>query len=1706
MKWVRNPKLILNGKKEMKITNQDRYTNYIANFKKRLARIPESERPDSKSISRILLSAVKPIAIRQLVKKSMDTGKDPRDASFSQWRQESRKDSNKMKRLIKDICLYVDREILFGRFTEKWPSANNDNSSSKSNGKSSGDGNKSNGQKSICRSFANKGTCGYGDNCKYSHAVPNDVKSKSNSSSSNQKSNGDSKKSDSAESSDSPISKYPYKDFKYKTDGSARICLCCGSSKHMLRDCDKLSKYESQLKSEIGYDGNPKWFMMNGWRNAEKSIDLFRAKNWYQKSNQPEFLSLFPNLIDGGMCKIGYGKNAIECQLLIDLGGSVNIGSRHLYMTIAKLIKAGSLGAARLAPEVNITANAFDGKNSILKSFIQLSVTAKSVSSIGVCCMHQYISFSRECSDDVIIAGQSLCKLLGYRSPKDQQRDAAVSGIPVENVVQVPIKNENIYNTKDANFTSSNMNQVPIIPSAREYFGTNAFNYMRSSTVAFAPELQYSYVTTSVLGRSNGSFEYTSESYGSGDVELKANYQYIKWLNEGKSFVSSECEFDCIRILRNHYPLFRRSKSANSAKNDPVVFRVVEGSQPRVVLGRCILNMIEEEDGDRNDPIQSEVENYDEQYCISNALDAVIDQAVLNGLPREYVGKYTNLIKSEYFGLFRMRLSKSRPALFPSLKISLKPGAKFNPGKPFGLKLSPDKLEDLISSLNEMQSCGIIADAPIDCKPNSMLQIQESGKDRYVIAPMAANEVSEDAPLPSMENLELLQSRLRMTKFFAKIDLMKAYWQIPLHQSSQFLFCFFTPIGNKMYLRSPMGAKTAGVHFDICFMKMLEDAGLLRKGVEMVHDDVAIGSTSICDDSLNSHYNLLRRVFQAMDKHQLNLNPKKLVLFCTSMKFAGYYFDKDGIRTCPTRFQAILDEPEPKNLAEVYKGLCVSGWSRPFIPNYAVLEKPIRDFVNLELKKKGSRKMRVAAKVDLKDTIWDAELLCQYKQLRKSEIDGIIRAYRDYSKVSVLLKDASYWAWAYSITQVDAEELSKPWCDQHHELLVCRSGLFNHTQRNWHISCKEFFPTSQAIRNDSFYLKGNGPFVIGDDHENIVHIVMKKNRPASIGKASQDRLNRECVMLMMENFMIYRVPGVDNLYNDYHTRTGAPNHGTSFITLSDHANALEKKLSNFKIAANGKAVAKQFLLLAPVDPVVPHKFHHLDCDVDINKLMPNVGEFVWPSLKIISKAQGKMSWDEGMNFKLIDGVKIAVDDDDKIILPDGNQDLLNQVIAVAHRGQLQHLPMDQTVKVIQDHFYFDHMDEYIRDVCRTCIGCMKVRGGRYVPRPMGHQITATRPFEVISLDWLSLPMAPDGTNKLLVITDHLYGLKAGGAAKSASGEMTAKILNEKWLMYFPDPLILLSDGAPHFNNELLLNIAGLRGYDHRILTAYTPWSNLAERAIASFLNVARKVLNQLSRPITDWPILVPAVFGILNKYCKYGNTGCAPIEGITAICCKNAVSQLANDFALDVDVINPDDVIEDLDGLHKAIQANWDKAVQYKKHRQYLRDLKQKLPMPPFAIGNLILVACCKNDSIQSTKDKLLPFWRGPYIITGIISPYVVSYRPFVRDESLHVVSQAHISRVKLFCTEYLGKEAVFHAEAEKMIDYHGVEKIVGHIMSESGQMYLEIKWCGCDSDANLRILVDNLYNDIPDMVVEYLVQNSVDFKECAQNLVRLSE
>lgn len=80
----------------------------------------------------------------------------------------------------------------------------------------------------------------------------------------------------------------------------------------------------------------------------------------------------------------------------------------------------------------------------------------------------------------------------------------------------------------------------------------------------------------------------------------------------------------------------------------------------------------------------------------------------------------------------------------------------------------------------------------------------------------------------------------------------------------------------------------------------------------MYFDDILISATTKAE-----HDEILNEVIQQARILNIKLNPKKLQLRVTKVKFLGFIFDEKGVHPDPDRIQSIQNLKEPTNKKEL---------------------------------------------------------------------------------------------------------------------------------------------------------------------------------------------------------------------------------------------------------------------------------------------------------------------------------------------------------------------------------------------------------------------------------------------------------------------------------------------------------------------------------------------------------------------------------------------------------------------------------------------------------------------------------------------------------------------------------------------------------------------------------------------------------------------
>ena len=245
---------------------------------------------------------------------------------------------------------------------------------------------------------------------------------------------------------------------------------------------------------------------------------------------------------------------------------------------------------------------------------------------------------------------------------------------------------------------------------------------------------------------------------------------------------------------------------------------------------------------------------------------------------------------------------------------------------------------------------------------------------------------------------------------------------------------------------------------------------------------------------------------------------------------------------------------------------------------------------------------------------------------------------------------------------------------------------------------------------------------------------------------------------------------------------------------------------------------------------------------------------------------------------------------------------------------------------------------------------------------MGHQLVATRPMEVIALDFLEIQVnRRNGFKYVLLIVDKLTRVCVCVPTRNATAATAARILCERWLAFFPEPAFVITDGGPHFSANLFREIATIRGFSHHITTPYSQWANGGvERMNKHFVRRLTALLNSRGCAWSEWPAWVPAIQEVMNKrLCVVSRGGVTPMQLLMGQEPRQALNYVAwMGVEADIrDFADPAQIEAALQGIHNELPLLWERAVQAQRHKRNQRRMRPGLTIPRINLGDLVLVA-----------------------------------------------------------------------------------------------------------------------------------------------------
>ena len=353
-------------------------------------------------------------------------------------------------------------------------------------------------------------------------------------------------------------------------------------------------------------------------------------------------------------------------------------------------------------------------------------------------------------------------------------------------------------------------------------------------------------------------------------------------------------------------------------------------------------------------------------------------------------------------------------------------------------------------------------------------------------------------PFPS--TMDIVSNVDHNARFFAKMDAVLGFFQIPLDEESSFLTTFLIPQGRFRWLRCPMGSCASSDEW----CRRSDDAIRGTDGTSKLVDDILVVART--QEELEER---LRVVLQKCRKAGITLSKRKFEVG-ESIEFGGYKISRKGIRPDKRKLEAITAFPRPSNISKLRGFLGLSNQLINFIPDLAALTNPLRQLLR-------------------KDAAftWLDEHTAAFETIKKTLTKSLSLNHFDPSMPTFLITDASRLNGLGFVLVQSHKGPTTP-----ERVIQCGSRCLNRCEKNYATIELECLAMAWALEKCEFFLKGMESFKLVTDHRPLVGIFKKP-----LSEIANPRLVRIREKMLSFNFEVLWLEGKANAIADALSRS-----------------------------------------------------------------------------------------------------------------------------------------------------------------------------------------------------------------------------------------------------------------------------------------------------------------------------------------------------------------------------------------------------------------------------------------------------------------------------------------------------------------------------------------------------------------------------------------
>lgn len=723
-------------------------------------------------------------------------------------------------------------------------------------------------------------------------------------------------------------------------------------------------------------------------------------------------------------------------------------------------------------------------------------------------------------------------------------------------------------------------------------------------------------------------------------------------------------------------------------------------------------------------------------------------------------------------------------------KISVKDVVPFNI-RPY--PMSPAKKKLMYEQIDDMLKAGVIEPSSAQYSSPPIIIERQGKKPRFCIDYRHLNSITEDeaSVLPKIH--ESIKD-LGHAKIFTVLDLKSGYWQIPLDEASKDFSTFTTPDGAAYKFNvMPFGLKTAPCTFQK-FMAKDVLTGYLHHFCKVYLDDIIVYSVN-----LKEHMSHLRLVFERLRQHNLKVSPEKCVVATPEITYLGHQIRSDTSKPLEKHLLQIQNFPVPTTRRQLQSFLGLCNWVREYIPNIAIVTKPLTRLLSKDVRYK-----------------WNQEANSAFIKL-KDILSGPLELHRpDFLRKFILQTDASMLGLSAVLYQMGD--------NGERQIISYSSNTLSPAERRYHINELECLAIVNYIKKYKMYLTDQ-PFVVRTDNRALLWLNKHKD--------DKTKFTRWSLLLQEYSFTIEHCPGKENILADFLSR----NPQGPIVESDDEEDRM--------FTPNYKYPNEDINVLTNVEI-----YNEI---LQAQKVSKDVQDIIRRWILLDQQEERSAADDQFYhNFQVLEGVlRKHISPNYLLVVP--KRKVKSLIYHYHDRAEVAHPGREETLRKIAKRYYFNNMTRLVGRYINDCTICKIVKARQNQPHAPLRSHEPQSQFEILSVDIIGpLQRTKDAENRYILLVEDVFSKWIEAKAfPQVDGRTIVKYMDEELVPRYGVPKTIISDNAGHFNSAWYTTYCQRNSIEMLYIPAYHQQANPVERRVQECKKVLKTLMFQDSNDVWD---------------------------------------------------------------------------------------------------------------------------------------------------------------------------------------------------------------------------------------------------------------